>query len=119
VIQRHKPTQTPDWALMIERLESVSVTRSQMAEAMGAQITDRMIRFYRTGMQPAYFRGVGLVTLWTETTGEPVPMTELIRGHRASRHQDTGPRVQNLPAWPPSVPVAVKPVKRRKAKAEA
>ena len=108
-------TETPDWAVIIERLESVGVTRGKIAAAMGSQLTDRMIRWYKLGSEPAYFRGIGLVKLWELSFKSPVPMKELIRGHRAAPTEPvSGPAVQNLPQWPVAE-VKRKPGRPRKA----
>lgn len=118
-----RQTMVPDWGLVIEQLGGAGCGNTAIGRAMGMQVTDRMIRYYRDGMQPAWWRGQMLLELWAERLGRSisdVPMTELRRGYRAMRsHAPDGPRVQALPNWPPTAPVAVAPVKRRKRTQEA
>jgi hypothetical protein len=105
----------PDWGRIIDELEGAGVTREVISSAMGTPVSNHMIRFYRDGCQPVWFRGHGLITLWCSQFGrtlDDAPMTELRRGYRAQGSYTSGPRVQALPNWPPTAPVAVAPVKR-------
>lgn len=115
-------TMVPDWGRIIDELEGAGVTREAISSAMGTPISNHMIRFYKDGCQPVWFRGHGLITLWCEQFKcvlADAPRTELRRGYRAqgSYTGDKGPKVQALPKWPPAVPVSVAPVKRRKREA--
>lgn len=99
---------TPDWALMIEQLVHDGVSQAEVGFAMGyagAGLTDRMVRYYRTGTQPPHWRGEGLIGLWCRTLKRAradVPQMTLIRGHRVDvNRSDAGPKLMQLPKWPP------------------
>lgn len=86
-----------DWAAMLDELASLGVGSRRISEAMGGDVTDRMLRVYRNGVQPTHWRGEALVLLWCQMTGkarETAPQCEVIRGHRAgsaprdSKHGD-------------------------------
>lgn len=107
---------TPDWALIVEQLMSLGLTIREIGQSMSLDLTGRMLMHYRQGAQPPYWRANGLIELWCAKTGkqrENLPQMLLIRGHRAKeRGEPTGPRLQNLPQWPPAPPASVAPVKR-------
>lgn len=98
---------------MILDLRRLSMTFSEIGKAMESVLTERMLKHYAAGAQPAHWRGELLIALWIDKTGkkrEGLPMCAIIRGHRAVRkEQDEAPRMQNLPQWPP--------VKKAKSKA--
>ena len=110
----------PDWCKIIEALEKAGESRRAISDRMQVGLTDRMLRAYKLGAQPAYFRAIGLIELWRVRFGSAeLPVAELIRGHRREGRQDHrnelhsgGPQLQYLPQWPVSAKVAVKPVKR-------
>ncbi len=109
----------PDWAKMIEELSN-RIPVKHIARVMGLTIlSESMLRSYRNGVQPMYWRGEALVVFWCETmnrTREQLPMIPVQRGHRSARRQsDTSPKVVNLPEWPPAPQASVKPIKRRVA----
>ena len=113
-------TMVPDWAQIINELATAGHSSREISCAMQTQITNRMIRWYSDGMQPAWWRGDLLIGYWCSVMRRErsdVPMTELQRGYRAHGSYDTGPRLQELPKWPVAVPVAVAPIKRRKREA--
>lgn len=112
-------TLVPDWARIIADLSDAGHGSREVSKVMQTQITDRMIRWYGEGMQPAYWRGKLLIDFWCETLRRnmaDVPLTQLKRGYRAQGQyaRDTGPRLQALPQWPVAAPVSAKPIKRRK-----
>lgn len=110
------PTQTTDWGMLLEELQRAGVSLCEIGRAMDSMMTNRMVRHYMLGVQPAHFRGEALIALWCvklKRTRAELPTTALIRGHRRHAADSTGPRLQNLPAWPPSPQPAVAPVKRR------
>lgn len=113
--------QVHDWASMIEALEKHGVARRTIGARMCLEVSDKMVLAYKRGSQPAAFRGLGLIALWSETFGErPCPMAELMITPRERRAEPyTGPRIMSLPQWPPAAPVAVKPVKRGRPKKSA
>jgi hypothetical protein len=92
-----KPIAANDWAAMLEELAALGVGSRRISDAMGGDVTDRMLRVYRNGTQPTHWRGEALVALWCELTGkarELAPRCDVIRGHRAgsaprdSKHTD-------------------------------
>lgn len=94
----------PDWGKLLDDLQAVMPLR-KIAEAMGlTMITESMLRSYRGGVQPMFWRGDALVTLWCDTMKverENVPRIPVVRGHRTQRRLvDTSPRVMALPNWP-------------------
>lgn len=98
------PDLAPDWASLLDDLSSrMSIRR--IATVMGlTMLSESMLRTYRDGVQPMYWRGDALVKLWCETMGktrDQVPLAPVRRGHRRRQVDETGPRVQALPAWPP------------------
>jgi hypothetical protein len=60
----------PDWAVMIETIEASGLTLKQIGDACGFQITANMLRHYRRGTQPLYWRGEAIVVLWMRATGK-------------------------------------------------
>lgn len=115
--------QTPDWAEMIEQLKGRGLSTRDISNAMGADITDRMLNHYRAGTQPMHWRGEGLIALWCKTLElerSDLPLMLLVRGHRVDRNRvEEGPRLQRLPSWPAKVVAAAAGVRRKKAKAAA
>lgn len=101
-----RPTLAPDWAAMILDLRRLSMTFSEIGKAMESVLTERMLKHYAAGAQPAHWRGELLIALWINKTGkkrEELPMCAVIRGHRAVRKEvEQGPRLQNLPPFPPA-----------------
>lgn len=115
-------TMVPDWGRIISDLAGAGHSSRDLSRVMQSQVTDRMIRWYGDGMQPTYWRGKLLIECWCSVlrrSVSDVPLTALRPGYRAqgSYTGDQGPKVQALPKWPPAVPVAVAPVKRRKREA--
>jgi len=114
---KHKAT-SYDWAAMIEQLLGLGLSERGIGRVMQSELTRRMIEAYRRGAQPLHWRGELLMRLWCDETKQErtaAPVCQVVRGHRVDRREVTGPQVQSLPQWPPAVPVAVKPVKRKKA----
>ena len=114
-------TSAVDWAAVINALLERGLTMRAVGDAMQLQLTARMLQHYESGVQPAHFRGEGLIALWCRTTGEGrdnLPTCDLVRGHRVERNRepDASPRLQELPHWPAAAPVAVKPVERKYTK---
>lgn len=109
-----KPQQAPDWGLMIEDLISAGVSQADIGKAMGVDLTDRMLRHYRAGVQPAFHRGDAVVELWCKTAKKrrsDVPMVPFTRGHRVptNREVSQAPRLAgNLPSFPPIQAAAAK-----------
>lgn len=109
----------PDWAKMIDELSN-RIPVKQIARVMGLTIlSESMLRSYRNGVQPMYWRGEALVVFWCKTldrTREDLPLIPVQRGHRSARRTaDTSPKAVNLPNWPPTPQPSVKPIKRRVA----
>ena len=88
-----KPIAANDWSAMLNELSDLGVGSRRISEAMGGEVTDRMLRVYRNGVQPTHWRGEALLALWCEMTGknrETAPQCQVIRGHRAgSAPRDT------------------------------
>jgi len=106
----------PDWALMIDHLVDTGLTHRQIGDATGAQLTKNMVRHYRAGVQPLYWRGEAMIVLWMQATGklrEEVPTQQVIAPYRVPQGA-RAPEVRiNLPNWPPVPKPAVQPIKRR------
>lgn len=114
-------TSAVDWAAVINALLERGLTMRAVGDAMQLQLTARMLQHYEIGVQPAHFRGEGLIALWCDKTGKSrdnLPTCDLVRGHRVERNRepDASPRLQELPQWPAAAPVSVKPVKRKYTK---
>lgn len=76
------------WGPMLSELQAAGVGSRRMSEAMGGQITDRMLRAYASGIQPMHWRGEVILAMWCEVTGkarEQAPRVEVVIGRRASR----------------------------------
>lgn len=116
---KREPTQTPDWAAMIEQMVDKGLTHADIGKAMGSVLTLRMIRHYRLGVQPLHYRGEAMIQLWCETMAAQrgaLPMMELVRGHRvAKREAESGPQVTRLPNWPPGEILKPKNAPKRRA----
>jgi len=117
-----KITQAPDWASMILDLRKKQMTFAEIGKAMDSVLTERMLKHYAAGAQPAHWRGELLIKLWCVTIGkkrEDLPTCDIVRGHRAVRKEpEQGPRLQNLPQWPLVPKVKAKPSRKPKAKAD-
>lgn len=101
-----------DWATMIEELVAAGVMHKHIS---GFVMTSKVIYHLRKGVQPLHWRGEQILTTWCKHFGKDradAPMCEVTRGHRAQRRMDRGPRVMELPQWPP-----VEQPKRRGRKA--
>jgi len=102
-----KPQLAPDWGLMIEDLMRAGLTQAAIGKEMGLDLTDRMLGYYRAGVQPTFWRGDALLVVWCAKTGkrrEDVPMVEVTKGHRVGRNREAanGPTMRSpLPQWPP------------------
>lgn len=111
-----------DWWAMIDQLMRKGLNLKEIGDAMGCQITHRMICHYRAGVQPLHWRGECLLDLWCRTTNQDrsaAPTTQLVRGRRRvdfNRPLPTGPQMQSLPDWPKAAPPTVNPLKARKRK---
>lgn len=124
---RGRGLMAPDWGEIINDLLRVGATTKEMSAVMGMQLTERMIRHYRTGSQPAYFRGELLIGFWCKRLSrsvEDVPRCEVVRGHRAGRGRSPEtPKVADvsgLTDWLKPVQKAKgKPGRKPKVKAEA
>lgn len=85
-----KPQLANDWGQMMDELLRSGVDTAQIGREMGGNITERMIRLYRTGVQPTHWRGEALLLLWCKITGkarEKAPRCEIVHGRRADRRQ--------------------------------
>jgi hypothetical protein len=121
-----KPDQAPDWGSLIDDLVGTGLSQRGIADAMGlTQMTESILRSYREGVQPMWWRGDGLVRLWCDVMKRErsdIPMIPVTRGRRRgvriveSRTADNGPRLVNLPQWPPA-PKAQPKMKQRKVAA--
>lgn len=105
----------PDWPLLLDQLtHDAGMQWTQIARAMGlSMLTESMLRSYRAGVQPMYWRGDAIVELWCQKLGKTrkeLPMAPVTRGHRMQRSRaNEEPRWQgaaNLPAWPAPSKVA-------------
>lgn len=111
----NKPQLAPDWGRLVDDIVGAGHSVTDIGKAIGADFTDRMVRHYRAGVQPTYWRGAALLALWSKVMKrqlDAVYMIEVVRGHRVptNRNEVPGPRLQELPQWPPVV--ASKPAKR-------
>lgn len=103
----HAPKMAPDWGRLLDDLLKAGLSQANIGTAMGVDLTDRMLRHYRAGVQPAFHRGDAVVVLWCATQGkkrEDVPMLEVVKGHRvdSNREAANGPTMRSpLPQWPP------------------
>lgn len=100
-------TSAVDWAAVINALLERGLTMRAVGDAMQLQLTARMLQHYEIGVQPAHFRGEGLIALWCRTTGEgrdALPMRGVVRGHRAAAAARPVAVTNALPNWPPVAP---------------
>jgi hypothetical protein len=111
---------TTDWSAAIEQLRYEGLTLRDIGASMGLELSARMMQAYKHGAQPAHWRGEGLIALWcakVNRSRDQLPTMLLVRGHRAqSRTEESAPRLQSLPQWPPAPSPAVVPVKRGRPK---
>lgn len=104
-MRRTLSVQAPDWGKLIDDLIGAGETLRGIAGKMGFTVmTESMVRSYRSGIQPPFWRGDPLVAYWCavmKQKRDQVPMVPVVRGHRVQRQAvDTSPKVLNLPAWP-------------------
>lgn len=111
--QTVSPPLVPDWARIIADLSGAGYGSRELSRIMQMQITDRMIRWYGDGMQPAYWRGKLVIDAWCDALrrrADDVPLIPLKRGYRDQGQyardpgaRDPGPKVTApLPQWPPA-----------------
>lgn len=94
----------PDWAVMIEAIEASGLTLKQIGDACGFQITANMLRHYRKGTQPLYWRGEAMIVLWMRATGlerPDVPTNQVSAPYRVPQGARAPAVTVNLPDWPP------------------
>lgn len=119
-VRMPKEQLTPDWAVMLDELMAQGVTVRDIKQALGVEVNNRIIWHYKNGSQPLHWRGEALITLYCTAlarTREELPTMRLVRGHRVKENREqTGPRLQSLPVWPPIAPVSVAPIKRGRPK---
>ena len=114
-----KPQLAPNWGLMIEDLMRTGMTQSDVGKAMGLDLTDRMLGFYRAGVQPTFWRGDALLNLWLavcKKQRDAVPMLPVTRGHRVPNNREVSqaPRLAgNLPSFPPIDGASTRPAAKR------
>lgn len=116
------PDKAPDWGRLLDDLMAKGMSQRGIADAMQlTTITESMLRTWRNGVQPMYFRGQALVMLWCTTMGkelQDVPTTQVRPGRWMGRRTvDTSPKAANLPQWPPSPQPTVKPGKKQRVAA--
>lgn len=104
-MKRTLDVKAPDWGRLIDDLLQSGETLRGIASHMGFTVmTESMVRSYRSGIQPPFWRGDPLVAFWCSVmrkSRDQVPMVQVVRGHRVQRQaQDTSPKVINLPNWP-------------------
>lgn len=107
-----------NWSAMIDELLMLS-TPAAICDAMQMQCSNGVLRHYRLGVQPLYWRGELLLTFYEATTGKnrsQAPTCEVRRGHRVDRRLTPGPKLQSLPNWP-APQASVKPIKRKRVAA--
>jgi len=98
-----KTTTTFSWGDMLDELLAAGVTTPEIGKAMGFCLTLRMLSAYRTGSQPAHWRGEGLIELWCKITGKQREQAPTISGMEHLRVR--GPSVKKepeiiIPVWP-------------------
>lgn len=101
---------------MIDQLVEAGQTLREIGESMGIQggVTDAMLRHYKNGTQPLYWRGDALVKYWCAAMGrttEELP-TRMVPWHFRVPRRPGADMVVKLPQWPVAAPVSVKPIKR-------
>lgn len=97
----------PDWAVMIETIEASGLSLKAIGDACGFQITANMLRHYRRGTQPLYWRGEAIVVLWMRATGkarELLPTNQVSAPYRVPQGARVPAVVVTLPNWPPRAP---------------
>lgn len=108
------PQMAPDWGLLFDDLLGAGLNQEAIGAAMGVDLTDRMLRHYRAGVQPAFHRGDAVVELWCKRCKKKrgdLPMLPVVRGHRVptNREVSQAPRLAgNLPSFPPIQAAAAK-----------
>ena len=108
------PQMAPNWGQLFDDLLAAGISQSAIGKAMGVDLTDRMLRHYRAGVEPAFTRGDAVVELWCKTAKKKrsdVPMVPFTRGHRVptNREVSQAPRLAgNLPSFPPIQATAAK-----------
>lgn len=108
------PQMAPNWGQLFDDLLAAGISQSAIGKAMGVDLTDRMLRHYRAGVEPAFTRGDAVVELWCKTAKKKrsdVPMVPFTRGHRVptNREVSQAPRLAgNLPSFPPIQAAAAK-----------
>ena len=76
---------TPDWFAVITDLIYAKVSMRDVSRRLDLRTQESLLRHYRAGGQPTYFRGEALVKLWCETLGktpDELPRKPYIKGHR-------------------------------------
>lgn len=118
-----KTDQAPDWPKLIDDLMQMDMPLRRIAEAMGlSMVSESMLRHYRNGVQPLWWRGDGLIKLWCEVTRktrDQIPQVTVTRGRWARRMGKTDAEARairvNLPEWPPAANAELKGRKAKRA----
>jgi hypothetical protein len=110
----------PDWHQVLDQLMHAGLSRRDISQRIGCDLTLRMIAHYKNGAQPLHYRGEALIAFWCETlqrTRDQLPVAAVVRGHRVNFNRDpnNAPQMRApLPQWPPIHQMA-KATKARKA----
>lgn len=81
---------SPDWFRIITDLIYAGVPMREIGRQIDVQLSEQVLRHYRSGTQPLYPRGEALIRFWCarlEKESHEVPRIPFVRGHRAQRKE--------------------------------
>lgn len=65
-----EPKKQPDYPKMIEQILAAGVTQAEFGAAIGVSMSDRMLTYYRNGIQPLPHRAAAIERVWLKATGK-------------------------------------------------
>lgn len=109
--RRPGPITAPDWPAMIDDMLATGLTLAEIGDRMCAGLSGKLLKHYRAGGQPVYWRGDMLIAAWCGTVGKPeseLPRAPVVTPRRVDHNRRGAkipPEVVHVP-WPP-VPASV------------
>lgn len=80
----------PDWFRIITDLIYAGVSMREIGRNIDIELSEQVLRHYRSGTQPLYPRGEALIRFWCSTLNKQqheIPRVPFVRGHRAQRKE--------------------------------
>jgi hypothetical protein len=81
---------SPDWFRVVSDLIYVGIPMKEIARTIDVQMSEALIRHYRSGGQPTYVRGEALIRMWCDKldkTAQDLPRVPWYPPNRLRRNR--------------------------------